>query len=335
MSNKKEYYEYLRNVIGLENCIYNNTDKTLPFGYLPPDYKIRVPCGKCVECFKTKRLSWSFRLANEVQQHKECTFLTLTLDDKNLARFRDNPKKPLLLFIDRLRKELGFRPKYFFVSELGSTTKRLHYHGIFFGTSKNKFPYDVQRKKWQYGHVWLAPFCDVRTANYITKYMLKFEDNYKPVLLCSNGIGINYVTPQSKKQFINNFEFKKYVKVGSSYYPISRYYQDKFLDDELKVIKMLNNVYDARKRSYIFRKQEYSCERDYQLARFKFYEWTLKTNIYGSIHNSQTRVGGCSLIESSFKHSENNEFQSWYTRSDSLQRYSPWRQCSSESRLFD
>lgn len=135
-----KFFDYLKNTLGLEHCFYNETDKTLPFGLLPIDFKISVPCGKCAECRKSKRLAWSHRLAVETMQHKESTFLTLTLDDKFLDEFKDTPKVPLMRFIDRLRKHLGYRPKYFFVSELGEKTRRLHFHGVIFGTSRKDFP---------------------------------------------------------------------------------------------------------------------------------------------------------------------------------------------------
>lgn len=321
----KLFTDYLSNTLGYEHCFFNSTDKTMPFGYLPIDYKITVPCGKCAECRKRKRLSWSHRLAVEVMQHKESTFLTLTLDDESLERFKDEPKKPLLLFIDRLRKHLGYRPKYFFVSELGEKTRRLHYHGVIFGTGRYTIPFELLRGKWQYGIVWLADFCNVKTANYITKYMLKDSKGYKPFMLCSNGIGLAYVNPQNQQRFINNFQFNSYTKIGSAFYPLHRYYQDKFMDDDLRLVKMLNDKYDTSPREYVFKRIKYKDELSMLKAKRKYYDWTLTLDKeYGSIHNPKTRTDLGSVIESTFADFENNFVRPWHADSDFVQGHFAW-----------
>lgn len=321
----KKFFEYLRDTLGYEHCFYNSTDMTMPKGYLPIDYKISVPCGKCAECRKEKRLAWSHRLAVEVMQHKESMFLTLTLDDEYLEQFKGCPKRPLLLFIDRLRKHLGYRPKYFFVSELGEKTKRLHYHGVIFGTSRSSIPFELIRGKWQYGIVWLAPFCNVKTANYITKYMLKDDKGYKPFMLCSNGIGVAYVNNQNKNRFINNFDFNRYTKLGSAYYPLHRYYQDKFLDDDLRLFMMLNNKYDISPNKYVFHKIEYATERDMLSAKRDWLEWTEKQQLnYVDFHNSQARKNRGFELESSFACLEGDVVCSRYFDSDFVQGYFAW-----------
>lgn len=321
----KKFFEYLEFTLGYEHCFFNSSDKTMPYGWLPLDYKITVPCGKCAECRKEKRLSWSHRLAVEVMQHKESTFLTLTLDNKYLEQFADAPKRPLLLFIDRLRKHLGYRPKYFFVSELGEKTRRLHFHGVIFGTSRKGLSFDLLRGKWQYGICWLADFCNVKTANYITKYMLKDSKGYKPFMLCSNGIGLAYVNDKNKQQFINNFQFKNYTKIGSAWYPLHRYYQDKFLDDDLKLIKMLNAKYDISPRKFVFKKIEYKDEYSMLKAKRAWLGWTIKNSLnYVDIHDSETRKNRGFEFESPFADFESNDLCSWNFDSDFVQGYFTW-----------
>lgn len=321
----KKFADYCRDTLGYEHCFFNSTDKSLPSGFVPIDYWITVPCGKCAECRKKKRLEWSHRLAVEVMQHKESTFLTLTLDDKSLERFKATPKKPLMLFIDRLRKHLGYRPKYFFVSELGEKTRRLHYHGVIFGTGRNGLSFDLMRGKWQYGIVWLAPFCNVRTANYITKYMLKDSKGYKPFMMCSNGIGLAYVTEKTQQQFINNFEFNQYTKLGSAFYPLHRYYTERFMNDDLKMCKMLNSKYDTQPRKYVFKKIEYPDELSFLRARKKWYDWTLTLDKdYGSIHYSQTRTHFGSVFESAFAGFENDLFCPGYSCTGVVQGHFAW-----------
>lgn len=303
-----QYFAYLKETIGYQNCIINTTDPKEPY-YLPPDYYINVPCGKCAECRKHKRLSWSFRLMQEQKQYKSSAFLTLTLDDKSLKRFAKNPDKPIKLFIDRLRKHLGFRPRYFFVSEYGETTDRLHFHGIIFGTDRKSLPFDLLRGKWQYGHVWIAEFCDFRTANYITKYMLKDSNGKKPILLCSNGIGLRYVTPITTNTFINNFDFKTTVQVGRTFYPLHRYYQDKMLNDDLRLCRMLNARFGIQKPNLVFNKIQYNSQYEYLKARSEWYDFTLKTKLSYGIYNSRTRKNRGFFFESS-----STDFESWHIR---------------------
>lgn len=333
---------YCREELKYDNCIYSDFNKDWPRCFYPCDWMIYVPCGSCAECRKKKRLSWAHRISVEMMSHKESTFLTLTLDDKSLSVFKDDPKRPLKLFIDRLRKSIGFRPRYFFVSELGDKNGRLHYHGIIFGTEKNKIPYSVQRGKWQYGHVWLAEFCNVKTANYITKYMLKDSDNYKPFIMCSNGIGLSYVTEGNRRRFINGFDFNGYTRLGSAWYPLHRYYIDKFMNDDLRLCKMLNQMYAIPQTEWYFKKVTYTDQYSYLLVRAEFYERTLKLQFSrkktiknGSICISQTRTSENRFIESLVSDSEIYDFRSWSFDSDFGQRCNSWRSLAHELSLFD
>lgn len=238
-----EVWQYMKDRIGFEYCYsvdYGFNPHYLP--RLPPDYYIEVPCGKCVKCKQNRRLGWSLRLIQEIQCSHSSSFVTLTLDDKWLPIVSKSPKAYIKLYIDRLRKTIGKRPRYFIISELGDEkhhTGRLHFHCIFFGTDKKLFSYKVQRDKWPYGNVWCGNV-NFRTANYLTKYMLKDKNGYKPILMCSNGIGASYVNAKSIRYHINNFDFKLYLSVGSSKYPLPQYYQRKMFSEDVMLVKMLN-----------------------------------------------------------------------------------------------
>ena len=305
MSNA-QLIRYCRDVIGFDNCYWNRFDRKIPLGYLPPDFYLQVPCGKCVECLKTKRLSWSHRLIVELQSHTSSTYITLTLDSDSLCKFEDDPKRPLKLYIDRLRKAIGYRPKYFFVSEYGETTSRLHYHGFFFGTSIGKLPYSTQRNLWKYGHVWLAPAPSARLANYVTKYLFKQYGDKKAVMMCSNGIGVSFVTERHRLEFINYMSFNHYTKLGNAYYPLHRYYVDKFLTDELRLCKMLNR--ESYPTSFKFQKKTYSNPFAWNRARQNWFNLTKNLENNGFLYNSQTRTSKNRFLESLSSEGMHNQF---------------------------
>lgn len=323
---KTDLQDYMINRIGLASCVaqcrgytnVNGVDKPY-YEYFPPDYLLKVPCGKCAECRKSKRLQWSIRLINEIRSHDENHFITLTLDDASLKRFKKTPKKPLMLYIDRLRKNIGFRPKYFFVSELGETNNRLHYHGIIFGVSKDKLPFTTERDKWKYGHVWIG-YCNDKTANYITKYILKDDVNYKPFILCSNGIGISYLDKKNISSWhINGFDFRDYINHNGTMYPLPVYYKNKLYNDDVKLVKMLNNVYDVGPFERYFNGITYTDKLAHYKALKRFYEWTLSQKLsikpkfidYGKLHFSKTRTTEDSTFESQFKFVQGSLPFSW------------------------
>ena len=214
------FLRWCRDVIGWENCIAiesfpivrkrgDDYVKDEAYKLVPPDYYLQIPCGTCLYCLKRKRNEWSLRLQYEVLDHSASTFVTLTFDDYHLDKFKDDYKKPLKLYIDRLRKKIGYRPRYFFISEYGEDdryTNRLHFHGIIFGTSADSLSYSVQRKLWKYG-IADTGWVDLRTANYLTKYMLKMQNDKKPILMCSNGIGKSFLNRQDITQkYLNNYD---------------------------------------------------------------------------------------------------------------------------------
>lgn len=333
---KLELSAYCRDKIGYDNCVYNSLDASLPIGFLPPDYYITVPCGRCVECLRTKRRSWAFRIMNEVVNHKDSTFVTLSLDNENLARFDDEPKKPIKLFIDRLRKALGYRPRYFFVSEYGDDQKytgRLHYHGIIFGTDLSTCSYTLIRETWNYGISWLERLKGVKAANYCAKYMYKQFGDKRTFMMCSNGIGLSYVSSKSRMEYINNMAFNGYVKVGRFNYPLHRYYTEKFLADneDLRIAKMINNYTTIRE--FEFKRQKYTSHYEMALAREQWYQ---QFNVYydGYIYNSKTRKSKNGKFQSLISDYQNNDFYSWCPLSDRYVGHSSGRSFETQQLTF-
>lgn len=290
---KAELQDYMINRIGLANCIafqkntYSRNGVSLPhYQYYPPDYELKVPCGKCAECQKNKRLQWSIRLIVETRQYNHNTFITLTLAPKYYKWAFKNPKEPLKLYIDRLRKRIGFRPKYFIVPEIGQDqnyTQRLHYHGIIFGTDEDKIPYKVLRDCWTYG-ISDTGFCEDKTCNYVVKYILKDYGKdgikFKPFVFCSNGIGKAYLdNPNISKWHINNFDFRDYINFNGTLYPLPVYYKNHIYNDDVKLVKMLNKIYDSGPFEVKFNGITYTDKSCYNDAINRFYDWTLNHDL--------------------------------------------------------
>lgn len=286
---KITFFKYCRDVIGLENCIAIESFPIVrklgdnfvnDFGYklVPPDFYLQIPCGTCLYCLKRKRSEWSLRLIYEILSHTESTFVTLTFDDFYLEKFKDDYKKPIKLYIDRLRKKIGFRPRYFFISEYGEDdryTRRFHFHGIIFGTSREILSYSVQRSLWKYG-IADTGYVDFRTANYLTKYMLKMQNNEKPILMCSNGIGASFLNNSNVTlKYLNNYDPINVVYFYGRYYPLPSYYKRKMFDDDMKVDILIKRMNSEFKYEQQFLGNTYLNPREYVNVRNDYYRSTL------------------------------------------------------------
>lgn len=176
-----------------------------------------VPCGSCYECRRARSSSWRTRLLleNLYGRHRSAVFVTLTLDSEHLSSFSEDPALFWRRFRDRFRKAWRVTPRWWFTTELGERTGRLHLHGIIWDLPFYRRPSDRRgisfmvdnlKSVWKYGHVWIDYASD-RTMSYITKYMLKTEvkdekgnvvklsvRNFKPRVFCSPGIGRDWGT---------------------------------------------------------------------------------------------------------------------------------------------
>lgn len=118
---------------------------------------IQVPCGKCEACRSLHALSWTQRLEQECSFHKYTMFVTLTyspeclpvlrVDDEIYKKFDSASKgvysiyggvpfvdvHDMQLFFKNLRNliksyNINEKIRYYYLAELGSTTKRPHCH---------------------------------------------------------------------------------------------------------------------------------------------------------------------------------------------------------------
>lgn len=296
---------YCVDVIGPENC-----DVRSDYEVYPPDYYIEISCGTCYACLKKKRKSWYFRLVQEVLCHKSCSFVTLTFSDEYIEEFKDDYKRPLKLYLDRLRKALGYRPRYWFCSELGDEIKfsgRLHFHGIFFGTSRESLSYHLQRSKWKYGHSFVGSVTE-KTINYVTKYISKFDPKHKPIIMCSNGIGLSYLTNAIKEWHINGFDFRPYCVFNGRKYPLSDYYKNKILDDSIRLCLMINRYNDKSPKVWRVGNKEFTNPLLYYKYRSSEYSSTLRIGSSMPIPKRLNRYSNNDIIPlnqyQNFKHYE-------------------------------
>lgn len=177
-------------------------------------------CGECIQCRKQKARNWQLRMLEEVKTSTNGKFVTLTFSEESIHEIAtkygyydlkgytfDNAvaTKATRLFLERWRKKFKKSVKHWLITELGhENTERIHLHGMIWTDE----PISMIRKMWSYG--WIYPrddntknWVNEQTVNYVMKYITKVDKDhkeYKPKILCSMGIGSNYVNTQNFKR---------------------------------------------------------------------------------------------------------------------------------------
>lgn len=209
-----------------------------PRGY-PEDYKIIIPCGKCLGCYRDKARSWRVRLLHEhiYGGHTSCLCLTLTISDENYYLFasRESSARLFRAFIDRLRYYVPGRksPKRFFISELGEKTSRLHFHGFIWDVpslTKEKLS-----KAWPYGFIDVKPLESARQLSYVTKYITKAKNAHDPLIFVSPGLGLAYTRNSRWVSWHHRGDSSNpinlCVRFDSYVYAMPTYYRKKIFSD--------------------------------------------------------------------------------------------------------
>lgn len=234
---------------------------------------VPVGCGKCMECRKQKAREWRVRLHEELRHNnKNVLFVTLSFSEQSLIELdkeidqeftgytRDNKIATLAVrrFLERWRKEFKASLKHWFITELGqNNTERIHIHGLVFPPNgalrhdKNLFASQIN-DKWKYGNTWIGDYVNERTVNYIVKYLSKQDTVHKyytPVILCSKGIGANYMSRSDSKR--NAYNEKKtiehYTTRNGIKLALPIYYRNKIYTDEQRE-KLWINLLDKQIR---------------------------------------------------------------------------------------
>lgn len=130
------------------------------------------PCGRCMPCRINRSSIWSTRMILESYAHGDSVFVTLTYNDESLPadQGRQSQRADVRAFLQRLRRALPQRIRYFICPEFGPKTNRLHYHGILFGVST--FDAAAVDFAWQKGFTQVGD-CNTKTIAYCAKYVLK------------------------------------------------------------------------------------------------------------------------------------------------------------------
>lgn len=167
---------------------------------------VAVGCGECIQCRKQKAREWQIRLAEELKTSKG-TFVTLTFTEESIENIGKQVNTDdansiatyaVRHFLERYRKKYKKSVKHWLITEIGHiNTERLHLHGIIFKDIQN----DELTDLWKYGRTDTGTYCTERTVNYIIKYVTKIDTEhreYKPIILCSKGLGKGYIDIYSK-----------------------------------------------------------------------------------------------------------------------------------------
>ena len=216
---------------------------------------IPAKCGCCIECRKEKQREWRVRLEEELRSNYGY-FITLTispegikdLEEKTGLKWKENPNeiatKGLRLFLERVRKDTGKSMRHWCVTELGEDNDRIHLHGIFFGQRSA----ELIKKHWKYGFIFIGQYCNSRSVNYMTKYMLKVDikhPKFKQIVLASPGIGSGYMDRLDylwQKQNYKNINVATYTFRNGTKMAMPKYYKDKIFTEKEKEVMWVNNL---------------------------------------------------------------------------------------------
>lgn len=226
-----------------------------------PNYKdsrtlyVPIGCGKCIECLKQKANGWKIRLHEEfLNSSNQACFVTLTFNNDKINELstkyeiqdptqnNEIPIKAVRLFLENWRKSNKKSVKHWLVTELGhKNTNRIHLHGIIWGD-----PEEI-KKHWKYGWIYIGQYVNAKTINYIIKYITKIDNDHKwfhPKILCSPGIGSNYInTPNRKYKSYNgektdqSYDFKN-GKKGA----LPTYYRNKIYSEDEREQLWINRL---------------------------------------------------------------------------------------------
>lgn len=127
-------------------------------------------CGQCTPCRINLRRLWIGRMILEAAEHPFSCFVTLTYEDYQPCRAWLQ-KKPLQLFLKRLREEFAPRRiRYFACGEYGEKNCRAHYHALLFGVSPTE---EARIKKcWPSGFIKVGT-CEPASMSYVAGYVIK------------------------------------------------------------------------------------------------------------------------------------------------------------------
>lgn len=227
---------------------------------IPDDHRklyVAVGCGKCYECLRQKALQWKIRLNEELRVQKYGYYITFTFSPQALKDLCSetglkecNAVAGLAVrrYLERWRKIYKKSQRHWFITELGHEgTERIHLHGIVF--SDFQITKQTFAEVWKYGNVRIGDYCNLRTINYISKYITKpdlHHKGYVPNIFCSSSIGKGYTERlliQQIHQFKGDRTTEFYRFPNGTKCALPKYYRNKLFTEEQREdlwIKKLN-----------------------------------------------------------------------------------------------
>lgn len=214
-----------------------------------PDERVRwvpIGCQECMECRKQKAREWQVRMLEDLKEHRNGKFITLTFSNKSIKNIvheictkleginvpegydMDNEIAIYAVrhFLENWRKKYKRSLRHWFVTELGhGETEHVHIHGIVWTDE----PIEAVADKWIYGWTWtgktvkgkVTNYVNERTVNYIIKYVSKMDlqhKGYKSRILTSPGIGRCYTNNvDSKGNTYKGKETREYYRTRTGH----------------------------------------------------------------------------------------------------------------------
>lgn len=200
----------------LPNQKYRKTKKN--GGHPPPCFDNRVQyiaagCGRCMECRKQRARGYMVRLCEDIKEHRNGHFVTLTLStealkwltekahDQNEERIRqhykneDTHKRPKLLrgytldneiatvavryFLERWRRKYKKSLRHFLVTELGhQNTEHVHLHGIVWCDDHKEIERIWNNGQVKFGYVWDGYTKNGKRINYVNEKTINYTCKY-------------------------------------------------------------------------------------------------------------------------------------------------------------
>lgn len=213
------------------------------------DYRkkyVPIGCGECIECRKQKAQQWRVRLSEEIKVNKYAYFVTLTFSNESLQELCNVAEQPesnavatlaVRRFLERYRKKYKVSLRHWLITELGhENTERIHLHGIIF--REKPITNDELQDIWKYGKTDIGEYCNLQTINYIVKYVTKIDKdhkNFKAAIICSPGIGENFVKTyeaKNKYKYIKGESDESYTLQNGTKVALPIYYRNKLYTDE-------------------------------------------------------------------------------------------------------
>ena len=120
-------------------------------------------------------------------------------------------------------------------------------HGFIF-TDENIETYLAQ---WKYGNTYCGDYCTAKTINYCTKYALKVDKvhkDYKQIILCSKGIGRNYIEQNRRKhQYTGENTNEAYTLGDGNKCGLPIYYRNKLFTEREREKLWLNKIKQGKR----------------------------------------------------------------------------------------